>query len=652
MTDLILHWAISNGCHIGWKLAQLVSAPLPTLPPNATKEITTDLIKNYALENNFELTKVRSSETRIYFQCKRRGVYRNTRELAEANRKRQKDSCKCNCSYYIKVKTTKDGGFFYTQPTGDEHFHSHPLSAENVFLSSNGRKNKLHSDDVKKIQKGIEQEVPTKLIQKLISAESGVNKLTVHDINNLRYKNTDRVNLRSDNGAKLLIHHIESNNATLKYFNNSNICSELKNKVFAMMTCSTSERYNVLKQHVDEILSNTNNFTNAEMLQKFNTYYTNEWVKYTERWAGHITSKLKHFGCVTTQRADSGHSIVKKGMFFLQPLDLAFSTIDSNLSNFERGYKDIENGEKYKVDVRVSLEPRLAHLIGKVTHRAFVFLRTEILRKSVDISSPCSYQCGLNYGLPCFHDLQRLEKIKMENIPSRWWFERLQSSIRYEEFSVEAEILESVMNIMIEDETWVDELSLRLHSNDDVKSLGRPKKTVRLSAFKKGHAKKTASNLAIHKVELENDDDEEVWEVKGLNRKADEWVGMPERAKRRKVDLAEENENFSKLHSSIDKSNVKAVYDPAGDGYCGFRAIAFLHYGDENKFQLVKKDMLLALQKNKEYYANILGQNVVELKVTISRGLKDAAESAIWFKSSGCAQVVADAYNIPVCVYN
>ncbi|KAG2210900.1 hypothetical protein INT47_000054 [Mucor saturninus] len=55
-----------------------VSAPLPTLPPNATKEITTDLIKNYALENNFELTKVRSSETRIHFQCKRGGVYRNT----------------------------------------------------------------------------------------------------------------------------------------------------------------------------------------------------------------------------------------------------------------------------------------------------------------------------------------------------------------------------------------------------------------------------------------------------------------------------------------------------------------------------------------------------------------------------------------------
>ncbi|KAG2191421.1 hypothetical protein INT47_002914 [Mucor saturninus] len=171
-----------------------VSAPLPTLPPNATKEITTDLIKNYALENNFELTKARSSEARIHFQ-------------SEANRKRQKDSCKCNCPYYIKVETTKDGGFSYTQPTGDERFHNHPLSAENVLLSSNGRNNKLNSDGVEKIQKGIEQEIPT----------NGVSKLTVHDINNLRYKNTDRVNLRSDDGVKLLIHHIESKVYNIAY---------------------------------------------------------------------------------------------------------------------------------------------------------------------------------------------------------------------------------------------------------------------------------------------------------------------------------------------------------------------------------------------------------------------------------------------------
>ncbi|KAG2205275.1 hypothetical protein INT47_009540 [Mucor saturninus] len=131
-----------------------VSAPLPTLPPNATKEITTDLIKNYALENDFELIKVRSSETRIHFNSKNNQGWR----------------------------------FSYTQPTGDERFHNHPLSAENVLLSSNGRNNKLNSDDVEKIHKGIEQEIPTKLIQKLISAESGVNKMTVHDINNLRYK--------------------------------------------------------------------------------------------------------------------------------------------------------------------------------------------------------------------------------------------------------------------------------------------------------------------------------------------------------------------------------------------------------------------------------------------------------------------------------
>ncbi|KAI7867337.1 uncharacterized protein EV154DRAFT_488331 [Mucor mucedo] len=206
--------------------------------------------------------------------------------------------------------------------------------------------------------------------------------------------------------------------------------------------------------------------------------------------------------------------------------------------------------------------------------------------------------------------------------------------------------IESVMSIMIEDETYVDKLSLRLPSNEDVKSPGRP------SALKKDHVKKAAIDLAIRKVKLENDDGEEVLDVKSMKKKSDEWVGMPERTERRKIDLDEENKNFSKLHLSIDKPNVKAVFDSVGDGYCRFRAIAFLHYGDENKCQLVIMDMMLALEKNKEYYGNVVGQNVVEVKITISRGLKDATESAIWFKSPGSAQVVADAYNIPVCVCN
>ncbi|KAI7867336.1 uncharacterized protein EV154DRAFT_488330 [Mucor mucedo] len=219
---------------------------------------------------------------------------------------------------------------------------SHNLACH---LALSMKENKLDSENVEKIPKGIEQEVPTKVIQKLISAESGVKKLTVHDINNLRYKNTDRVNL-----------------------------CKLKNKVFAMRTCSTSERYDFSKRYIDEFFQTPKTFNNAEIQQKFNKC--------------HITSKLRHFGCVTTQRAESRHSIVKRGVFSLQPLDLAFRTIEINLSNFERGYKDIENREKPKVDVRVLLGPRLAHLIGKVTHRGLVSLCTKLWRGPVDIFSP------------------------------------------------------------------------------------------------------------------------------------------------------------------------------------------------------------------------------------------------------------------------
>ncbi|KAI7889727.1 uncharacterized protein EV154DRAFT_482933 [Mucor mucedo] len=80
--------------NIDFKLFE-VSAPLPALPPNVTKKTTTDLFKNYALGNNFDLIRVRFLES---------GVYRNTRELADANRQRQKDSYRCNYPYYIKIQ--------------------------------------------------------------------------------------------------------------------------------------------------------------------------------------------------------------------------------------------------------------------------------------------------------------------------------------------------------------------------------------------------------------------------------------------------------------------------------------------------------------------------------------------------------------------
>ncbi|KAI8090714.1 hypothetical protein BDF21DRAFT_449753 [Thamnidium elegans] len=75
--------------------------------------------------------------------------------------------------------------------------------------------------------------------------------------------------------------------------------------------------------------------------------------------------------------------------------------------------------------------------------------------------------------------------------------------------------------------------------------------------------------------------------------------------------------NFSKLHSSIDRNNVNSVYDPVGDGYCGYRAISYLRYGDENRYKDVKKDMLVALNANKDAYSRFFDFDTVIYNLSI-----------------------------------
>ncbi|GAA5799521.1 hypothetical protein EDC94DRAFT_330975 [Helicostylum pulchrum] len=101
----------------------------------------------------------------------------------------------------------------------------------------------------------------------------------------------------------------------------------------------------------------------------------------------------------------------------------------------------------------------------------------------------------------------------------------------------------------------------------------------------------------------------------------------------------------SKLHPSIDVNNVKEVYNPKGDGLCGFRAMAYLRYGDEECFRDVKRDMLVTFEANKDAYVQFFS-------VVPSDSLGEISDAPLWFDTPDCAQVLADAYNVPICVNN
>ncbi|KAI8085497.1 hypothetical protein BDF21DRAFT_450872 [Thamnidium elegans] len=165
-------------------------------------------------------------------------------------------------------------------------------------------------------------------------------------------------------------------------------------------------------------------------------------------------------------------------------------------------------------------------------------------------------------------------------------------------------------------------------SNNDVRPPGRPRKLIRLSSFKKDFVRKSAfrrNRLVYGKHKALEMMAKKRSPVVAKSEKSDVLKFVPndlfgfayEDIEEEMLDLTSDTNLMIEANNN---TGLYAIFDPLGDGNCSYRAIAYLHYGDENRYRDVKKDMLVAFESNKDNYPD-------------------------------CAQVVADAYNIPVCTY-
>ncbi|OAD68443.1 hypothetical protein PHYBLDRAFT_173439 [Phycomyces blakesleeanus NRRL 1555(-)] len=119
-------------------------------------------------------------------------------------------------------------------------------------------------------------------------------------------------------------------------------------------------------------------------------------------------------------------------------------------------------------------------------------------------------------------------------------------------------------------------------------------------------------------------------------------------------------------------NDVKGGFNLTADGWCGFRVLAYLIYKDQEKFPLVKRDMLATLPKYSSIYASTFGTDVKQLEAIIKHGsdlcitnsnsdsnsntntnfIPACLDASMWFSTSDCAQLAADTYKRPVCVYS
>lgn len=95
---------------------------------------------------------------------------------------------------------------------------------------------------------------------------------------------------------------------------------------------------------------------------------------------------------------------------------------------------------------------------------------------------------------------------------------------------------------------------------------------------------------------------------------------------------------------------IESEYNPEADGNCGFRALAHLILGDEQRFGDIKQQMLDRLLGNKDWYIKndvYRGDDVTRMVEILEMREKNVA-SRYWFYTPDCCQLAADTFITPL----
>ncbi|KAI8891224.1 hypothetical protein K501DRAFT_299839, partial [Backusella circina FSU 941] len=112
-----------------------------------------------------------------------------------------------------------------------------------------------------------------------------------------------------------------------------------------------------------------------------------------------------------------------------------------------------------------------------------------------------------------------------------------------------------------------------------------------------------------------------------------------------------EKQHFVDAHPSINKDNIRSIFDPKGDSHCRYRAISHIRYNNQYDSPKVIAGMLVAFEKNKDVYKNVFIYDIDRLEKNIRAGMdENSPKVPELFVAPDCAQVVADAFDVPVCI--
>lgn len=119
--------------------------------------------------------------------------------------------------------------------------------------------------------------------------------------------------------------------------------------------------------------------------------------------------------------------------------------------------------------------------------------------------------------------------------------------------------------------------------------------------------------------------------------------------------------NIPPLPKGISRTQISGYYNPRPDGNCGYRALAYALFKNEEKYVFVKTAMLLFLNKNQEFYKSHFG-NSPDAKDPLPGSFQSimaklqskasASDSSNWFQFPEMVQLAADTFKRPIASYN
>ncbi|OAD80091.1 hypothetical protein PHYBLDRAFT_163137 [Phycomyces blakesleeanus NRRL 1555(-)] len=203
----------------------------------------------------------------------------------------------------------------------------------------------------------------------------------------------------------------------------------------------------------------------------------------------------------------------------------------------------------------------------------------------------------------------------------------------------------------------------------EVKAPGRPKHVKRKTALPKDFVRHKHRHLLVQK----NKNDIRSILKEGLKEVMKEFLEEEPLKKiikeiKKETQFAEKQEpleeakttNFAKKQEPLEEATILLTFNPKSNGWCGFRVFSHLKEGGEDQFPLVKK-MLATMATHGKLYEHNFGMDVAEVTEVIAFGSEidpalgeniPSCPSSMWFSAPDCAQIIADTYNEPVCVYS